>query len=155
MKKPVIVITVLGIIAIFAVAGAILTSNKSNRTGTQRLAQPIPDQSYFNDVKKLSVGKKPSCLTDVPSAKNAVQNYEPSNIMDSLDMVLGTRIIDMPAGQYESTVNSFSKFEAKGTVAFVDKNQQATVGSLKNFNYIAKVNPDNSHWKLVLLIACD
>lgn len=147
MKKSLYIAIATVLLILVGVLTLALTKDQAN-------AQPIPDSSYFKDVKALSKGTKPACLKNNSSAQVAADKLTPTNYSYSFGLALGTRILDMPAGMFDSTVNSFANNQAKGTITFSDKNQAAFVGDLQRFNYVATVDPSNNHWKLTRLIAC-
>ncbi len=119
------------------------------------VAQSIPENAYFSDVKKLSQGKRSQCLSNDKAAQTAVEKVKTPDEINSFDLVLGTRILDVPAGYTTTTVHSFDGKTATGTNSYTDKNQEAFVGNLKSFNYVAELDSKTNNWKLVSYIACD
>lgn len=148
MRKNFIISTgVLVLIIIGVILGFSMKSNAS--------AQQIPDNSRFSQVKKLSRGTRPQCLSDNKTAHSAVAKIKSSNEMSSFDLVMSSRIIDMPAGYTTTTVHTFDGITASGTNSYTDKNQQAFAGDLKYFNFVVQLYHKTNDWKLTSYIACN
>lgn len=148
MKQKLILIGAL--VTGLVVAALIVSPSKSS----QMVAQSIPDGAYFSDAIRLSTGKKQACLPNNPAAEDKVNALKAPTSGQSFDLILGSRIIDVPAGTIDTTVNSFDGTNAAGTVTYSNPSQAKLVGDLKNFNYSATVDKDGS-WKMDSFIACE
>jgi hypothetical protein len=157
MKHKRIVLGIAAMVFVFvAVAISVPMLTKSSRTTAPVVSKalPIPAESTFDQVKKLSTGTKPVCLSNSPEAEKQVMSIQTKNYAASFDLVTNMRIIDMPAGKTDVTVHSYEGYEAMGTITFSDPNQAAKVGQLKNFNYTAYYNAKDDVWSLTNFIAC-
>ena len=148
MKKKLLISLVL-LIAVAAVTAVVILVKPGVK------AQSVPENSYFKDVKKLSQGKRPQCLPNDKNAQTAVEKIKTPDEINSFDLVLGTRIIDVPAGYTTTTVHSFDGRTATGTNSYTDKNQEKFVGDLKSFNYTAELDTKTNNWRLTSYVACN
>lgn len=151
-KAIAVVAVVTGVLVIGGLVIA-LSPDKNAKANKNTKAQSIPYGAKFEEVKRLSQGDKPRCLSDNATANQAVKKIVTKDPVNSFDLVLGMQIIDMPAGYTTDTIYSFDSRQATGTISYTDANQKKFVGNLKSFNYTADVDSSNN-WKVTNFIAC-
>ncbi len=149
MKKKILIPAIALVVVIVVVVVVVVVVKPDAQ------AQSIPENAYFNDVKKLSQGTRPQCLSNDKDAQTAVEKIKTPNEINSFDLVLGTRILDVPAGYTTTTIHSFDGKTATGTNSYTDKNQEKFVGDLESFNYVIELDTKTNNWKLTSYIACN
>lgn len=138
-------------------AATFITHSQQNANQTsqavpvQKKAQAIPVGTYFDQAKKLSVGKKPACLANTPTAEAAIKNddtYVDNNPEWSrFELAASAGIADVPAGtNFETTTNSYDGKIAFGTIVY-DK-------QYGSYNYLIQKNAGAGQWQLTTFTAC-
>lgn len=149
-----IVASAIAVVAIAAIGLGTYAIKTAHAKPSQQYAQPIPEGTFFNQVRQLSAGQKPACLTHDKTLDKIVQADDKLPFEKSMSPALGTVIPDMPAGYTTTYLHTYTPTSATGYEIFSDKNQRSFVGDLKSFNFSIHRSSANATWKLVSFIAC-
>jgi hypothetical protein len=140
--------------ALVMLVGAVVLviHSKSNEQST---AQEIPANVYYADMKRLSAGTKPACLTETAGIMDEIkQSPQPKNEMATFDLILGSQIVDMPAGYTTVHAHSYDGKTATGSMIYSDPNQKEFVKGLDRVNFAAQRNQSSNEWTVISFIAC-
>lgn len=143
------------LLVIFIVTAVVLVKKAhSTQSVAQQQAQQIPSGTYFAQVRKLSAGEKPFCLTEDPALSDVVKEDDKLPYDKSFGSAIANAIPDMPAGFIDVKLNDSTPTSKTGYVVFSDKNQQSVVQDLKTFNFTVNRPNANATWSLKSFIAC-
>jgi hypothetical protein len=142
------------VVIVLAIVAFALTRGTDSSPQTSQTAQEIPEGTYFNEVKTLSAGSKPACLTPDPALTQIVEDDDKLPFEKSFSVAIGSVIPDMPAGFTDVYLHEYSATKARGYEVFSDQNQQSFVGDLAAFNFTIERASANNQWKLQSFIAC-
>jgi hypothetical protein len=145
------------VVVVLAVAAISLRAHSTKTASTkpsQKHAQPIPEGTNFAQVRVLSAGKKPTCLTHDTALDQTVKADDALPYEKSMSTAIGTVIPDMPAGYTTTYLHTYTPTSATGYEIFSGKNQKPFVGNLKSFNFSIHRSGPDAVWKLTSFVAC-
>lgn len=144
------------VLAPCVIIGVVLATkaNTTSKSSGPKQAQQIPSGTYFAEVRKLSAGTKPVCVTEDPALSDVVKEDDKLPYEKSFGSAIANAIPDMPAGFIDVQLSSDASTTKTGYVVFSDKNQQSVVQNLKTFNFTVSRPNSSATWSLKSFIAC-